>query len=768
MSKITLKCILIFTMLLVGMGSSWADGNLRTLASQDYSSFTTGSVTASSSGYTTYLTDWYVAKGVGAKVSNTTTYGNYAQCYNGNGSTRTAYKSQNLAYTAGTGFSDAAMTTLGYNVEFDFLLVGSTINSTYTATTASQFKVAGSDPSQYSATSTDYLFALTQPSGLSTQSNTWYINDLNNTANPVTLGTSTWYHLALTVTASKVSYVLSENNSDGTIKQQVTNGSGSLDVTSMPTIAGFYDLLGGNKTGKMNFDNLKVYDYVAEVPADNPVITLTKVDGTSRTYHIAFTEGQTLYYELPGESSFTAVTTGSSVDVTTSTTGTLTAYTMNGTAKSSDITETVDATDVTLNAPAITVSNLATSGDARYATYTAATTDQSSVLLSPSASYSATFTPTGGTEKSVDLPYAATENGTITVTAACDGYTSSTSSLDVTPFAKLQMVDYTASDFDVTNYTLVSGTTAWNGVSGMNTQVYTPKSTGATSGITLATTDRYQFGLGIGLKNIHTANSWLKVAYSGIVSFEVADDTNSNETENFFYTNASSSYDYYNQGYILHKVNQYVPLASSTPSTVTVAAGKNFATYTPVDNAVIFPEGDQTIKAYKAVYTSGSSITMKRIYTAAVGQGVILARTDQTSNTNAVSANVYTLASSVSVSNPSDNALVGVTTALTAQQMIDAQSSSSKTPYVLSNGIWYQVDATKSTDNIPVGKAYLAINMGNAANAIQMNFGDVATGINEVSAAKTGDNKIYNLQGMEVKNTEKGGLYIMNGKKVVF
>src|SRR5574344_2075260 len=402
MKKSTIKSILLLALLVMGARSSWADGYLRTLASQDYSSFTAGSGSS-------YLTDWTTTGS--SKVANITTYyGNYAQCYNGNGSVRNAYKSLSLAYTAGAGYSDAAMTTLGYNVEFDFLLVGSS-GTTTTPTTASQFEVAGSDPSKYKSTSSDYLFALTRPSGLSAQSTSWSINDLNNSANPVTLSTSTWYHLALTVTASKVSYVLSENNSDGTIKQQVTNGSGSLDVTSMPTIAGFYDLLGGNKTGKMNFDNLKVYDYVTEVPADNPVITLTKVDGTSRTYHIAFTEGQTLYYELPGESSFTAVTTGSSVDVTTSTTGTLTAYTMNGTAKSSDITETVDATDVTLNAPAITVSNLATSGDARYATYTAATTDQSSVLLSPSASYSATFTPTGGTEKSVDLPYAATENG---------------------------------------------------------------------------------------------------------------------------------------------------------------------------------------------------------------------------------------------------------------------------------------------------------------------------------------------------------------------
>ena len=61
-----------------------------------------------------------------------------------------------------------------------------------------------------------------------------------------------------------------------------------------------------------------------------PTVTLTKVYNTTRTYTITFTEGLTLYYELPGETNFTAVTSGTSKVVETSTSGTLSAYTSTG------------------------------------------------------------------------------------------------------------------------------------------------------------------------------------------------------------------------------------------------------------------------------------------------------------------------------------------------------------------------------------------------------------------------------------------------------
>lgn len=48
----------------------------------------------------------------------------------------------------------------------------------------------------------------------------------------------------------------------------------------------------------------------------------------------------------------------------------------------------------------------------------------------------------------------------------------------------------------------------------------------------------------------------------------------------------------------------------------------------------------------------------------------------------------------------------------------------------------------------------------------QQIFGD-PTGINDITVAKKDDNRIYNLQGIEVQNPTKRGIYIRNGKKFV-
>lgn len=67
---------------------------------------------------------------------------------------------------------------------------------------------------------------------------------------------------------------------------------------------------------------------------------------------------------------------------------------------------------------------------------------------------------------------------------------------------------------------------------------------------------------------------------------------------------------------------------------------------------------------------------------------------------------------------------------------------------------------------IPAGKGYLTVETTNAARFLS--FGFDATGISEVKAAATeGNGEIYNLNGQRVAAPSKG-LYIMNGKKVIF
>lgn len=57
-------------------------------------------------------------------------------------------------------------------------------------------------------------------------------------------------------------------------------------------------------------------------------------------------------------------------------------------------------------------------------------------------------------------------------------------------------------------------------------------------------------------------------------------------------------------------------------------------------------------------------------------------------------------------------------------------------------------------------------NEGGTLLSGQQIYGET-NGISDITAEKRNDNKIYNLQGMEVQNPIKGGIYIRNGKKFI-
>jgi len=98
------------------------------------------------------------------------------------------------------------------------------------------------------------------------------------------------------------------------------------------------------------------------------------------------------------------------------------------------------------------------------------------------------------------------------------------------------------------------------------------------------------------------------------------------------------------------------------------------------------------------------------------------------------------------------NKLVGVL----KDQTLDATSGDA-TNYILYDGEFVPT----SGGTIKAGKAYLPIESSSSAKLAIVFEG--ATGINEVNAAAN-NGKIYNLQGIEVKNADKG-LFIKDGKK---
>ena len=106
-----------------------------------------------------------------------------------------------------------------------------------------------------------------------------------------------------------------------------------------------------------------------------------------------------------------------------------------------------------------------------------------------------------------------------------------------------------------------------------------------------------------------------------------------------------------------------------------------------------------------------------------------------------------------------DNLLVGCLRETT----LDANANF----YVLSVGEGNRAEFQSLSENgatIPAGKAYL--NATGAGSRLIINFDDV-TGINAVENAPLTLENCYNLQGQKVENVKKGGLYIINGKKVV-
>lgn len=71
-----------------------------------------------------------------------------------------------------------------------------------------------------------------------------------------------------------------------------------------------------------------------------------------------------------------------------------------------------------------------------------------------------------------------------------------------------------------------------------------------------------------------------------------------------------------------------------------------------------------------------------------------------------------------------------------------------------------------TNNQVNANKAYLTLTAA-AANALNFDFGGVATGIENAVADKANNAPIYDLSGRRVMNAVKGGIYIQNGKKFV-
>lgn len=181
--------------------------------------------------------------------------------------------------------------------------------------------------------------------------------------------------------------------------------------------------------------------------------------------------------------------------------------------------------------------------------------------------------------------------------------------------------------------------------------------------------------------------------------------------------------------------------------TLNASGYATFASTSPLD---FTDSEDDGYSAWQITGVSGSAITFGQITgTVAAGTGVLL------KGSAFSSINIPVVASGTDISGT--NKLEGITsaTAVTAGQY-----------YGLKSNAFVPVNA----GTVPAGKALLPAGLVSSARELTFVFeGDETTGVKTIDNGQwTIDNgAIYDLQGRKVTKPVKGGLYIVNGKKVI-
>ena len=748
--KQLLTKVLLAVALLGGSVSAWADGNKRVLASQDYESAT--------------ASDWTCPNGSAVLKTGDATYGKYAQCYPSGSGNRSCYKSVTYAYDP-DGYTSADMTVAGYIIEFDFCIVSGNVEDR----SVSQFVIPTTGPNlatNASYTGTDYIFSLSNSinydlvaAGKSTDKNqVWYVNDLTNaTGKTVTLDES-WYHMTMVVTATSVESTIS--------RDEETVVTDTKTVAALPQITGFWKLL-GRGSGKINFDNLEIYDYVEAVTVSAPTFTFNKVDGINRNYTITNVDGSgTLYYTTSpaesapavGDAAYTS-TTNTSIAVDFSESGNYYAYVLhtNGTTASNVTPQAVTAGALTLADPVFTVTDMVATDGFYYPVVTFAS-DNSALEGAPTATFD------------VASPYTFTGTGAITVTASAEGYTSSSSTFTVSDkYTLAKTIDFgalTASDFDGETWTSATGVPRdyWTNraaaipadvtyykLTNTSSTAGVPDNSAVLDGITIS--NYYQRApqvyIGYGLLTPYDALSgsgnYMNFTVNGGVATDyiVYNGWNNYGSSTFNTVQAgNASFGLYRYDTMLRTIKVYSP--ATVPATITSAGWATL--YTPY--ALDF-SGVTDLTAYTAV-VADNKVTLTEVTDVPAGTGVVLKGAADTYN-------IPVAASSATAKGD----LLGSATDATAYNAIDGY-----TLYMLKKVGEKAQFVPVTSGSIAAGKAYLKIAAATARN-LDVTFADEATGISAALMNKeTMNNEVYNLKGQRVAAPMKG-LYIVNGKKMV-
>ena len=735
-----------------GASSAWADGSKRVLNSQNYESAT--------------ATDWTCPNGAASLETGDATYGKYAKCVPSGSGNRSSYKSVTYAYTPDA-YVDAELSSKGYNIEFDVMLRGGNV----VERSVSQFIVPTTGPNlatNNAYTGGDYIFSLSQPSlaaegvnagknagSTGTSLTTWYVNDLaNSSSTTIELAANAWYHIKLVVTATSVSYSIMQGSTEV--------GTGSKAVSALPTITGFFDLL-GRGSGLLQFDNLDIYDYTASVTVSVPTFTFKKVAGANRVYTIANPNGSgTLYYttaaadEAPeiGSEAYTS-TTETSVDVSFAQSGTYYAYVLhtNGTTTSPVVSQAITAGELTLATPVFTVTDMVLAEDGYYYPQITFSSNNTAIEGAPTATFDQTS------------PYTFTGKGSFTVTASAEGYTSSSATYTVNDSYILKnTIDFgalTADDFDTSVWETATGAPRDRWTSGSakipaDVTYYKLLDSSADcsavlDGITITNGAQRQpeVYIGYGLLTPYTPIS----GSGNYMNFTVNDTQTTdfvvyNGWNNYgngtFNTvlNGTTTFGLYRYDTMLRTIKVYSP-----EETVTIGSA-GYTTYV-TKSAVQIPSDIEgfVVDAFKTDENGAKTgVTLSKVEKVPAGTPIIL-RGEGT----------YTLPfiASAEAEEIPVNLLKAGPVAGDGTTIYALAKKSVVGFYPVAEGV-----------TVPAGKAYIVVEEGEAPVKGYFALGDEADAINNI-AVEAANGAIYNIAGQKMESIKNGGLYIVNGKKVI-
>lgn len=254
-----------------------------------------------------------------------------------------------------------------------------------------------------------------------------------------------WFAILLDidVNARTVAYKVVDQNTRQDIKAE---GVRVFDEGTDMLISGL-NINTGRYTGAFQIDNIKVQVITAEDFANVPSVALTGVNGTERTYTIAFLDGETLHVKgTDGEvQDIEFMDCDGAYKYSTSTSGTLEAWTTSGNATSDKVSVEVECNVISLPAAVAVISN----ASAGYAKSYTLTVDNSEVPTKPQIYISYTFKDEEGKvvltaeDKFSGEVVSVESKGTLTVNTTAPGF--GTTTIDIVnnqPFVIKHDVDF--------------------------------------------------------------------------------------------------------------------------------------------------------------------------------------------------------------------------------------------------------------------------------------------------------------------------------------